>query len=330
MMSTAIRMTIVLGCIGSAAIACGQTKAIGPPNPEMNAKAARVRQLEVEAEQLAAKGKIDDAATALREAMSIERTHPYPSFVTGAATLLARLFEQSGRDQEALDAYRNCFAWDSRIHDLDGGSGNAEDYALVLSKLGKVEEAKAMYYYALRHFNGGPTFNGGWRLDGDRSIEPVPFLVVFDPDPNAVVWEYTPERFRAAVLMLSQVGHADHKVIDEIRKLAPDWFWPAAYLADETDPASDVAGGPPWVARRAALIAEADRLAKPGLERELMAWYHELIKDRPSARHDVMPGTLDRRPMTEGNRRRALIEVLKPNEALLKKLSIPFPIPGTR
>lgn len=159
-------------------------------------------------------------------------------------------------------------------------------------------------------------------MNGARAKEPLPFLVVFDPDPNAVVWDYTPERFRAAVLMLDQVGHEDPKVIEEIRTLAPDWFWPVAYMADKTDPTQDPVGGPAWVAKRAALIAEADRLAKPGLEQELMAWYHQLIREAPSARHDYKPGTVESRPMTEGNRRRAMIDVLKPNEALLKKLSI--------
>jgi tetratricopeptide (TPR) repeat protein len=324
MKRNAIRIILALGCALSSIGIHAQGKAISPPNLELQAKDTKVRSLVDRAEQLKSKGKIDAAAKTLKEAIAIERTYAYPNFLTGVASRLARMLVSAGRDEEAVAAYRQCFAWDIRRGDLEGHPENAVGFALLLSKLGKVEEAKAMYYWVLRNFNGGRGYDGVWNLNGLRFFEPVPFLVVFDPDPDAVVWEYTPDRFRAAVLMVSQFGSADPKAIDEIRKLAPDWFWPIVYLADKTDPIRDETYTSN-AAKRSALISQADSLARPGLEQELMGWYHHLIKEAPSAMRDYKPGTVEHRPMTEGNRRRALIAVLKPNEALLKKLSVPFP-----
>ncbi|HVT13966.1 MAG TPA: tetratricopeptide repeat protein [Fimbriimonadaceae bacterium] len=221
---------------------------------------------------------------------------------------LARALTAAGRDEEALEAYRHAVKWDSKTRDLDVNGPPfyrvTTDYALLLSKRGKIKEAKALYYYTLRQLNGLQS----------REHEPAPFLVIFDPDQNGVCWEYDPVRFKVANMMLRQCFEDDPQVIEQVEKMAPDWFWPVLYSADKMDPVHD-ALVPTAAKERQALLDRAQRLAKPGIERDIMRWYLDRIRVAPSA-------IKDKSPMTEGTLRLAQIEVVKPDEKLLRSLSV--------
>ncbi|MBI5706815.1 MAG: hypothetical protein HZC36_07480 [Armatimonadetes bacterium] len=191
------------------------------------------------------------------------------------------------------------------------------EYAILLAKAGREEDAKAMYYYGLRNLNPGQT----------RSVEPSPFLMVFDPEPEGAVWEYTRERLEAAALVVqamcggTMVLATRKQILPEelaikANRLAPEWYYPLLFKAARS-----------WLANWApALLGEAESLAKPGLESQLVARYRqELAEHKAYIEAEEMFGAKDTRPMREGNDRRARMRCLKPNEQVLKRLSVQFP-----
>ncbi|MCK6631705.1 MAG: hypothetical protein L6Q31_04945 [Fimbriimonadaceae bacterium] len=307
---------VTIGIVASHALAQGG-KVIRPENPIVTAKRAEIRALQERARVLLRSDQIEQAISVLREATAIEASLDFGTWgVSGQS--LARLYVKLGRTEEALEAYRMLFRWDKAGWvpsgwDLVGPRISMMEYAILLAKAGRPEDAKAMYYSELRRFNGG----------GQRSAEPVPFLVVFDPEPEGVYWEYSPERLEAAALMIMALegGPADfvtqehtlpRDIVRRVRALAPDWFYPVMYQAAQN-----------WRYRQGPeLLALAESLARPGLERDLIAKYRlELAEHRAIIEAEDTPDASDERPMLEGCARRSRMQCLRPNETILRRLS---------
>lgn len=254
----------------------------------------------------------DEAVTVFTQAQTLEDQvsttwHERMSRASGA---LAGALAAAGRENDALVAYRHAFWWNEQTHEVDFNGVSVDrlvlNYALLLAKHGEVEEAKAMYYYALRQFNGP--------MGGDkatRGIEPVPFLVVFDPEPEGLPWDYSLERFKAAVLLVKGMIEGKKDLFEQARELVPDSFYPVIFLADKQE-----------CHHRDAMIAQAESLARPGVERDLIAQYRTDLADflHSLDAQDLATGT-DDRPMNEGNRRRSHMTCLQPNEQLLRRIS---------
>src|SRR5581483_10449698 len=223
-------------------VAFGQDKSmIHPEDPVLAAKLDQITKFKTDAHTEYRRGFADNALELFQRADAIERSlDGYNStnmFRRTAIHEKAMLLVKLNRNDEALAAYKQVYRWNTAKGDLASGSGqdlrvDALGYALLLSKIGKVEEAKAMYYFVLRNINP----------HDDRQIEPVPFIRVFDPDPEGSCVEYSPRQFEAAALMIMAMhgGSRDPLVgkgtdpdvlISRVKELAPDWFYPYAYLA---------------------------------------------------------------------------------------------------
>ncbi len=309
---------VTIGILASHALAQGG-KVIRPENPIVTAKRAEIRALQERARVLLRSDQVEQAISVLREATAIEA-----SLVDGtwgsSGEALARLYVKLGRTEEALEAYRMLFRWDKALWvpsgwDLVGPRIPMMEYAILLAKAGRPEDAKAVYYAGLRDFNPPAA--------SSRKHEPVPFLVVFDPEPEGVYWEYSPERVEAAALMIMALhgGWMDFvtqeqtlplDIVRRVRALAPDWFYPVMYLAAEN-----------WRYRQGPeLLALAESLARPGLERDLIAKYRlELAEHRAIIEAEDTPDAWDERPLLEGWSRRSRMQCLRPNETILRRLS---------
>jgi tetratricopeptide (TPR) repeat protein len=176
---------------------CGQLLAQGggriifPEDPVEKAKRLQVEGLLDRAKALVASHDDQGTISVLQEAAAVEATMR-AGFQAFAEYRLARMYVKLNRIPDAMEAYKHSFAWDPRIRlgssvlmgDLNGGSGYGVDtvmeYAALLAKAGRQEDAKAMYYYGQRAY---------WSLPRPRSQEPVPFVVVFDPEPEGIQWE---------------------------------------------------------------------------------------------------------------------------------------------
>lgn len=308
----------------------GGGRIIHPPDPVEEAKNARVIELIDRAKELIRS--IDDqgAITKLQEAAVVEAT--MANFHARAKYALARMYVKQNRIPEALDAYRATFTWNPSANygniqrgDLDPGSHAGIEavieYAVLLAKEGRAEDAKAMYYYGLRaYFAPMP-----------RSQEPAPFLVVFDPEPEGIQWQYTPPRLEAAALMVltmlssGTIDFATNELtrsrqwLGQVRTLAPDWFYPVLYLANNATNGS---------AQEQQLLAEADALARPGLERQLVEGFRQRLAEwREYCEQNELAWSMatDNRTMTEGAERRRRMQCLRPNEQILRRLSIERP-----
>ncbi|MBV6491930.1 MAG: hypothetical protein M5U21_04410 [Fimbriimonadaceae bacterium] len=307
---------VTIGILASHALAQGG-KVIRPENPIVTAKRAEIRALQERARVLLRNDQVEQAISVLREATAIEASLDFGTWgVSGQS--LARLYVKLGRTEEALEAYRMLFRWDKAGWvpsgwDLVGPRIPTMEYAILLAKAGRPEDAKAMYYSELRRFNGS----------GQRPAEPVPFLVVFDPEPEGVYWEYSPERLEAAALMImalegdsadfvTQEWTHTRDIMRRVRALAPDWFYPVMYLAAQN-----------WrFPQGPELLALAESLARPGLERDLIAKYRlELAEHKAIIEAEDTPFAWDERPMLEGCARRSRMQCLRPNETILRRLS---------
>jgi tetratricopeptide (TPR) repeat protein len=234
---------------------------------------------------------------------------------------MARCLTALGREEEALGAFKRAFMWSSRSGRLTLGDGDGDfirmsaDYAMLLAKRGRAEDAKALYYSALRRFNLGGTYPN-YAMEGRRYKEPVPFLVVFDPEPLGIAWEYSPQNLEAALKMLLALTTAQKDLLSQVKALRPDWFYPVMY--------EEVRYGD----RNPGLLAQAEALAKPGLEKQLVATYKvELAEHQAFLDASDLVHVPDRRPMREGNLRRAQMQCLQPDVIRLKSLSTVYPDP---
>jgi hypothetical protein len=241
------------------------------------------------------------------------------------------MYIKQGRIADALASYQASFIWrpegfygNTWRGDLEFGYGSIHssmEYAILLARQGRSEDAKAMYYFGLRA--------SAMALPTSRSQEPAPFLVVFEPETEGIYWEYTPQRLEAAALMLQAMlsdGVRDFatntwaskaQLIERAHSLAPDWFYPVLYLANQKDLGSPA---------REQLTVQAEALAKPGLERQLMLRFRQDIAELLviNEQNDT-PGAGDERTMTEGADRRRRMQCLRPNETLLRRLSVERP-----
>lgn len=201
-----------------------------PPEPaEKTAARKRVNEAVEKAAELAkTPGKLDEGIMALRDALELSKAFDsrYSGFSSVAARELARALIRAKKDDEALAAFRDGFRWQPEQGDLIHGGllvDDMADYALLLLDAIRFEDAKAMYYYALRHW-------------GNTSDSRFPLLVVFEPDPMMTVWEDKPDKLRSAILMLRAInsGYSDGRNVQkeriaEVRKREPSWILPVFY-----------------------------------------------------------------------------------------------------
>ncbi len=235
-----------------------------PPPPELLEMRKRAGETRDRGRALVEQGKLDEAILAFRESIAIEREteRRFGGFSSIGNYELAKALTMDSRPQEALAAYKDAFRWDPKKKELDTSGPVVRrlgvDYAILLAKSGKVEEAKAVYYWTLRALRG---------VDG-RS-EPFPFLVVFDPDPTMTVWEYTTESFVAACTMLKapDMGDQDRTLTEKVREAEPDWIVPVMYLVASSD------------VRRAEYLSLAEGLAANDEERSWVRQYRELFAE---------------------------------------------------
>lgn len=204
-----------------------QTRDVRPIPPEKLAIYKRTGDAKDRGRALLEKNKIEEAIREFREAIAIEKEieRRYGDFNSVGHYELAKALTLAKRNEEALAAYKQAFRWSPKRQDLEHNGPPlihlAMDYALLLHRCGKVEEAKAIYYFFLCR---------GWSDDGHH--EPFPFLVVFDPDPTMMVWDYTPERFLAAVTMARApyMNAERFSYAETARQMEPSWIVPAVYL----------------------------------------------------------------------------------------------------
>lgn len=169
-------------------------------------------------------GRLLEGIVALQEAVlarrAFERT--YGGFSSGVCYELAQALLRANRVTEALAAFKDAFRWDPEKRDITSNGPPfidlSMDYSIELAKAGRLGDAKAVYYWALRHM----TFSNG-------HTERFPFLVVFDADPTMVVWDLTAEKLITAAMMLR---HRDGEKtnIDIIRDRDPGWLIPHLFV----------------------------------------------------------------------------------------------------
>jgi tetratricopeptide (TPR) repeat protein len=287
-----VRLLPIAACLVAGVLGQAQEDRGKPVPRDILAKGDKVSRLIDRGEGLLAIGKAGEAVDVMLQAVALENTIG-DGFRSSANYALARALTQAGRDEEALKAYRSSVEWSEKAGDLEVNGPLLEplamDYAALLAKCGHDAEAKEIYYFGLRNLNPY----------GERRFEPIPFIVVFDPDPNGVYWEYSRTKLEAAALMAKagQMQNHDEATAEKARKLAPDWFYPVLWQANRHGNA-----------RKSKLFDLAQQLAQPGLEQELLRSY-------PVDTTGFGPDMMD------GNARRARIAVLKPNELMLKRLS---------
>ncbi|MCO5297803.1 MAG: hypothetical protein M9921_13205 [Fimbriimonadaceae bacterium] len=243
-----------------------------PPDPVEVAKEARIRELIEQGREQEATGNVQTAIAKLQDASAVEATRS-GGFFSWARLMLARVYLRAGRDVEAIEAYKHVFAWNAAKGDLEPGFGDfvkyAMEFAILLAKSGRPEEAKAMYYFGLRNFN-----------PEKGRFEPAPFLTVFDPEEEGECWEYTPERLEAAALMiqimqggmLNRATHEETSAVQlapKVRELVPDWFYPYLYRAAQG-----------WNSEQTSSdLALAQALARTSVEREVVELYRRQLAE---------------------------------------------------
>lgn len=279
-----------------------------PPDKAEIAKFGLRDRLVSEALELERSGDASRALQALDQALVIERS--MKTWQTYSQYQRAMLLSRIGKNADAIEAFRQVFGWDPTRRELKCGAGSflsvGMDYAILLARNGKEAGAKAIYYYGLKQFN----------VNGAREIEPVPFVTVFDPEPNGMTYAYSPYRLEAAALMLQSSWSQSDGGTDPIaraRQLWPDWFLPIMWQA---------AGC--WLNRseNERLVAEADRLAGQGIGHLFIARYRsDLEAHRALIKAADTPFAENHTQMLEGAKRRAHMTCLEPNPDILSKLA---------
>lgn len=198
----------------------------------------------------------DEMIAAYGEAAALSEQLSY--FTSDYHHRFARVLTRAGRRDEALEAYRKAVRWDAEQGELDSHIEIAMEYAILLARAGREEDAKAMYYYGLRIFN---------RLPGG-TLEPFPFLVVFDPDPVMQYWPYSVENLTAAATVLTADLSGPYRPYEKVRQMKPDWILPAIY--NVWQPLVDH--------QERERLAAATRLARTQEEREWAALYQPVLE----------------------------------------------------
>lgn len=264
-----------------------------------------------------AKGDIEGAIKAFRTAVAIRdrAAKKFGGFSSSSKYELAKALTLFNRPTEALEAYKSAFQWSNRRQDIDSNGPPftelGTDYALLLARLGKFEEAKAMYYWVMRN----------WTVAG--GVEYFPYLVVFEPEPGMAVWENKPEKLLSAIMMLraiqTQTFEERKARLEEVRQREPSWLLPLAYKHGFDDKrqwidlAKEQAAGTDekeWVAdfeaalarqsfgeRQDALREVRKRLESIGVERRKRSAVLKRAKEEMAKLHPrLASGPADKRP----------------------------------
>lgn len=235
-------------------------RAINFPTPEIMGKVEKARSLTDRGELFQELGMYDEAIALLKDAIQIEKTlrgHGGSSYHE-----LAKALAEAGCTEEALAVYKQTVFWDPIRKELNDKSTSyiriKLDYAILLAKFGKVDEAKMVYYSVLRTYN----------KSGQKTYEPYPFLIVFDPDPTMTVWEYTTGKFVAAALMLRSMNMSSSAravaLAGEVGQMEPTWIVPVMVQAIRAERRE-----------RAPYIGQAMSLARNEEEREWIRRLHD-------------------------------------------------------
>lgn len=300
-----------------AGLAFGQPKM--PPRsnglpPETLAKMKQTGELRQKAIRHLDRGELDAAIPILKEAIAINRT--YLSFESGGYEeyLLGKIYEKQNKLNEAVVCFRTTFKWAIKRQEVlsIGNSTTTVEYALFLSRTGDDEGAKEMYKCALRRMQ-----------DTQRYHERVPFLFVFDPDPEGDTWEYTPQRLEAAAMMIYAINKEglfdpverketlnQEALIERARQLEPAWIYPILYKASLHYDSPEFPG---W-------MATAEALARTPVQKQVLEFFKRELAEYKAWIAANPNGNVLELKMEEGVRRRKLLQCIKPNPEVLKRI----------
>ena len=196
-----------------------------PPSPEFMAKVHRASDALLHARRLFKDGKLPEAIDAFRVAIQLYSL--LPGLSSSANYGLAKALTQAGRNTEALAAYRQAFAWDSKREDLDTNGPPFVllymDYAILLAKEGRHEDARAVYYSGLRHLN---MLNPGHEV--------IPYTILFEPEEGMFSMEYSKDRLISAAMLMKAPHSGDPEsmaIAREVHRREPTWAAPLVILA---------------------------------------------------------------------------------------------------
>lgn len=257
-------IAIALLLVGASVYAqLGNDRSKLPPEPAEKIAAGKQVREAIDRGAALAKipGKLDEGIRALKDALELSKAFDkrYSGFSSRAARELAKALIRAKRDDEALAAFREGFRWHPEQRDLIQAGfflSDIGDYALLLLTAGKSEEAKAMYYYALRQW-------------GHASDANFPLVVVFEADDTMTVWEDNPEKLRSAILMLRAINSGDidgrdvrKERIEEVQKREPTWIVPIFYANQNF--------GAAWFSQAAGMASDKH-------EKEWVALYEQVL-----------------------------------------------------
>ena len=260
------------------------------------------------------RGELDAAIVLLKQALEVDRSIA-PTYTDGPAQYyLAKIYEKQNKLDEALRCYKELFQWSTKSQEILHSKDcyRAVQYALLLSRTGDDEGAKAMYYTSLR-----------WMQDTQRYHERIPFLFVFDPDPEGDTWEYTPQRLEAAAMMIYAINKEglfdpverketlnQEALIERARQLEPNWIYPILYKASLH---YDYPEFPGW-------MATAEALARTPVQKQVLEFFKRELAEYKAWIAANPNGNVLELKMEEGVRRRKLLQCIKPNPEVLKRI----------
>lgn len=269
----------------------GATARAKPETPEEKRIRLEGDELYRQGIELLNAGKSDEAIAKIREAIALQSQLMQ---VFGGYGDLGRALCQAGRLTEAVEAFRRSLCW-HKDQLVTSNPYSLYDYAILMARLGKEREAKALYYLQMARAVG-PMEHG--RVD---TAEPIPFLVLFDPEPGMTAWSYSPEALEAAMLMLSDtVGYlplgertTGYRTINQLkaeraRRLMPEWSFPVVLLARLTH--GD---------KRVALFEQAKLLAKTPEEGSWIEQFQQSLQLPIRERENLSKIGIERRRQSE-------------------------------
>lgn len=193
--------------------------------PELQAKLKRASDALILARRLLRDSSLAEAISAFRIAVQLESE--LPGLSSSANYGLAQALTQAGRNAEALAAYREAFRWDPKREDLDTNGPPFmllySDYAILLAKEGRHEDARAVYYSCLRHLRAVRAHH-----------EVIPYTIVFEPEEGMFSMEYSKERLISAAMLVKAPDSGDPEsmaIAREVHRREPSWAAPLVILA---------------------------------------------------------------------------------------------------
>lgn len=268
-----------------------------PNSPDLLAHNERATAARDRGKALVAKGMLREAVEAFREAVRIEDEveKKYGGFTSTSSYELAKTYTQLGQIDSALAAYKRAFRWDAKRQEIETNGPPfitlTMDYAILLARSGKHEEAKAVYYSGLRKL-----------VQVRRGLEPMPSLVVFEAEPGMTAWDYSPEKLTAAatMAMAADLGSRETAAAEEARQLEPSWVAPVLFLATRV-------GG----SKGSALLKLAESMARTAEEKEWVQDFMALEAIHDPAERQIKTAEVDRNHAEVGVARRKASTVLR-------------------